>query len=619
MERLSRYLATIFVTFVLCAGIAYAQEVPEAPSMQGSAQDSGATIVVNPDAGESSTTSAPASEPTEADAILDDEETVARQRADQETEALAREEAERVATMREEEEAERAQEAARAAEAQAESEALAEQARTDERERADEQARADSQQTKPEEEPSRTEDEAQGMALGAQSDTIPTVRYRTHVQRDGWQAWCSNGADAGTSGRSLRMEGLNIELVDASGTKLKGISYQAHVQRIGWQDWVSDGAMAGTEGKSLRVEAIRIKLSDQLAAKYDVWYQAHIQRHGWLGWAKNGAAAGSAGHSLRVECLRICLTKKGQTPSDYSDADPFVDGACVTLEGHVQRVGWTRGTNTVGTVGQSLRMEAIRAKIAGTQYDGSILYSSHVQRIGWQAEVSNGGLSGTTGQSLRVEAITMRLEGEIANHYNLWYRLHVQSFGWLDWVSNGEKAGTAGLSRRCESIEVCLLKKGERPSSEGSNRDKGFLTAEDVPSTTSGQALSQANAAQRALVQAAHETPSAPAGYCAQWVEDVYANAGYGRFYGDACDLYDEYCHSSDLRQLKAGMIVCVSTHPHSSAGSIWGHVGVYVGDDTVLDSVYGYVRTSTLQEWMSYYGASVPVRWGWLGNINIA
>ena len=452
--------------------------------------------------------------------------------------------------------------------------------------------------------------------LVSQATKVASVRYRTHVQRIGWQNWFTNGEVAGTSGDSLRVEAFRIGLLDANKNAVNGISYQTHVQGIGWQDWVSDGALSGTEGASRRVEGIRIKLSDELAAEYDVWYRVHIQRHGWLGWASNGESAGSQGSSLRMEAVRVIVLPKGQKPSDFDGTDPFV--AFIAFEGHVQRIGWVKGDNSVGTVGQSLRIEGIRARLAGTKYDGSVIYSAHVQHIGWQNEVSDGKLAGTTGQSRRVEAITMRLEGEVSKHYDVWYRLHVQTYGWLGWVKNGAQAGTEGLSRRTESIQVQLLPKNVAPSNGGSTTDDGFLTLEDVQ-VTSGQPLSQANANQRRLVQSAYSTPSAPAGYCAQWVEDVYANAGFGMFMGDACDLYDMYCHSSNLADLKAGMIVAVSTHPHSTAGSIWGHVGVFVGDDTVRDSVFGYVRTSSLQEWMSYYGATVPVKWGWLGNVNVA
>ena len=38
------------------------------------------------------------------------------------------------------------------------------------------------------------------------------------------------------------------------------IYYRVHVQDYGWQDWVSNGAMAGTSGQSKRLEGIQIKL-----------------------------------------------------------------------------------------------------------------------------------------------------------------------------------------------------------------------------------------------------------------------------------------------------------------------------------------------------------------------
>ena len=68
------------------------------------------------------------------------------------------------------------------------------------------------------------------------------VLYRTHVQSEGWQGWAKDGATSGTSGRSLRLEGLRMRLAGAGG----GVRYSAHVQSLGWQGWRSDGQLAGT-------------------------------------------------------------------------------------------------------------------------------------------------------------------------------------------------------------------------------------------------------------------------------------------------------------------------------------------------------------------------------------
>ena len=64
------------------------------------------------------------------------------------------------------------------------------------------------------------------------------------------------------------------------------------------------------------------------------------------------------------------------------------------------------------------------------------------------------------GEGKRVEAIQINLTGEMANHYDIYYRVHAESYGWLDWAKNGESAGTEGLAKRLEAIEIVLVKKG---------------------------------------------------------------------------------------------------------------------------------------------------------------
>jgi len=98
------------------------------------------------------------------------------------------------------------------------------------------------------------------------------------------------------------------------------------VQNIGWQDWVSDGELSGTSGKSLRLEAIQIKLTDEMAEQYDIYYRVHAQNYGWLDWAKNGAPAGTAGYSLRLEAIQIVLLPKGTKDSSMSTKRAYVDG-----------------------------------------------------------------------------------------------------------------------------------------------------------------------------------------------------------------------------------------------------------------------------------------------------
>ena len=132
---------------------------------------------------------------------------------------------------------------------------------------------------------------------------------QSHVQNIGWQGNTLDGKTAGTEGRALRIEAINMNLINAP--KNAGIIYRTHVQNIGWQAWKSNGQMAGTSGQSLRVEAIEIKLQNM--AKYTVEYQVHIQNYGWSGWYIDGETAGTVGQGRRIEARKQELKEKLNT------------------------------------------------------------------------------------------------------------------------------------------------------------------------------------------------------------------------------------------------------------------------------------------------------------------
>lgn len=146
-----------------------------------------------------------------------------------------------------------------------------------------------------------------------------TVTYRSHIQNLAWTEPVSDGAISGTTGKSLRLEAIEIEV---PGNPDLGIKYSSHIQNLGWTDYVADGAQSGTTGKSLRLEGLKIELTGADAELYDVYYSAHIQNYGWLGWAKNGEAAGSEGMSLRLEAIKIHVLPKG-SEAPGSDLNAF--------------------------------------------------------------------------------------------------------------------------------------------------------------------------------------------------------------------------------------------------------------------------------------------------------
>lgn len=329
--------------------------------------------------------------------------------------------------------------------------------------------------------------------LKAQTPDV-TIRYTTHVQTYGWQGdennankWFANGKMAGTSGKAKRLEGIKIRVY---GNDNLGIQYTTHCQSYGWLPWSANGEMNGTEGEAKRLEAIKIQLTGVDKEKYDVYYRVHAQSYGWLAWAANGAPAGTAGLAKRLEAIQIVIVKKGESfdhaigniqsargeayiASSTANANPVVTGennVNVEYRTHVQSFGWQgwkyNGMMS-GTSGKAKRLEGINIKLTNKPYSGNIVYTTHVQSIGWQGNENNvntwfrdGQMAGTSGRAKRLEAIRIALTGEMAEHYDVYYRVHAQTYGWLAWAKNGEAAGTAGLSKRLEGIQIVLVPKG---------------------------------------------------------------------------------------------------------------------------------------------------------------
>ncbi len=141
--------------------------------------------------------------------------------------------------------------------------------------------------------------------------TLGNVIYQTHIENIGWQSYKTDGQTSGTTGQSLRLEGIKLYLND---TITGNIEYKTHIENIGWEsDWHTNGEMSGTSGKSLRLEAIEIQLSGNAADQYDIYYRVHAQNIGWMGWASNGSPAGTEGYAYRLEAIEIVLVSKGDS------------------------------------------------------------------------------------------------------------------------------------------------------------------------------------------------------------------------------------------------------------------------------------------------------------------
>ena len=173
-----------------------------------------------------------------------------------------------------------------------------------------------------------------GAAPGSAANAYisPKVQYRAHVSKIGWQGSVANGTIAGTTGRKLPMEALEMSVSGIDGLK---IQYRAHVSKIGWQDYVSNGATAGTTGQKLGMEAVQISLTGTGSQYLDIWYRVHSDKVGWLGWTKNGAIAGTTGYKYSAQAVQVVIKLKGSAaPGSTANSYLKNDGGWFYQDGY---------------------------------------------------------------------------------------------------------------------------------------------------------------------------------------------------------------------------------------------------------------------------------------------
>ena len=139
------------------------------------------------------------------------------------------------------------------------------------------------------------------------------VWYRCFDSKKGWLGWACNGADAGATIPGSFLKAVEVRII-SKGSGAPGVTdgafvsdtsadcthvvYQAHSASRGWFPSVLDGQDAGTTGKSLSLQALNVVLAgvddDSL-----VEARAHVANIGWQEWRSAGYV-GTVGQGLAI-------------------------------------------------------------------------------------------------------------------------------------------------------------------------------------------------------------------------------------------------------------------------------------------------------------------------------
>ena len=307
--------------------------------------------------------------------------------------------------------------------------------------------------------------DGEGLAAEGDSDTEAdaapvvsgvSVKASAYVQTVGWRSWVKAGKTAGVK-KSKKLGAVKLKLTGLSQGLSGSINYRVYQTGRGWSAAYANGASSGYPSAS--VKAIKVWLSGAVATHYDVLYRVRIAGSGWTPWEKNKALSGVTKGRSSVTGLQVKLS-----PKTVEAAGGSVDKASVRYDARLVSTGWqewkasgqkagTWGAKAHGAVMDGFALNINRGDIAG-----DVKYRAYIQGKKWtQGWKQNGATAGL--KNARIEALQIKLTGDLAKKYNIWYRTYVDGYGWLDWASNKDISGSTGLDLPIAAVQVKLVKK----------------------------------------------------------------------------------------------------------------------------------------------------------------
>ena len=284
--------------------------------------------------------------------------------------------------------------------------------------------------------------------------TDVSVKTQAFVQNKGWQKqWAAAGKTAGTTTKK-GLRAVKVKLDGLSRGVSGGIRYKVYDKGKGWSVAKANGKVAGQTGTP--IQAIRIWLTDEVSAHYDVLYRVFIKGWGWQPWVKNKAKAGIVKKGIYVSALQVKLSPK------TADAAGVADMVGVRYEARLADSGWQPWTGSGGTAGKAVEGKVVDGfvmRLNGAGIGGSVQYRAYIQGQQWsQGWKTSGKVVGQEGK--RIEALQMKLTGDIAAQYDIYYRAYVTGYRWLGWAKNGGTAGSTGLNMPVSAVQVVMVSKG---------------------------------------------------------------------------------------------------------------------------------------------------------------
>ncbi len=271
----------------------------------------------------------------------------------------------------------------------------------------------------------------------------PTISYQANCQSVGWLDQVTEPNTAGTTGRSLDLYQIKINLSNTvKSAKLSGKIYSDG----SWTtyDKITSNTMIGNNNKALQI--VNFTLTNQ--AGYKLQYRVHSSDIGWSSWMNQGSNAGTSGKNIQAIDFRL-----------VKDSSVVITKPSIYYQAHVSDSGWLEyvgDSETAGTVGESLALQAFQLGLDNVS-NYNLTVKTYDKKNGWKTytNVSGDTIIGSIGESLPLQAVNVELNG--LEGYKLQYRTHLSNVGWSNWANQGSMSGVTSGNEQMEAIEFRLV------------------------------------------------------------------------------------------------------------------------------------------------------------------
>ena len=199
---------------------------------------------------------------------------------------------------------------------------------------------------------------------------------------------------------------------------------------------------------------------------------------------------------IRIKEMLMRLTVAGMAAGIIGGIKPIVanaeeEGLKACYSGFFYARGWSgmHEDNTLCQAPAGSYLTSFQASVRNQPegMTGTLAYQVYVNGLGWLDWAENLVETGTTDTPAPVEALRMRLTGQLAENYDVYYSVF-QSDAWSPWTKNEETAGVTDQGLMISGIKVSITTKdGEQPPDIPAgpvidyNRPMVALTFDDGP------------------------------------------------------------------------------------------------------------------------------------------